>query len=91
MQELTKEEIETINKIINWHELSTTLTGNKNQISRTRIGKKYQKPIDELRKLIYYWKGYIERNNFKKQITKHEQKTNNNRTTRKPKRQTNTR
>lgn len=42
-------------QLINWRKLSVHLTGNTNQLTRTRIGLKYQPTINELRKSIEEW------------------------------------
>lgn len=45
----------TADKLINWRKLSVYLTGNTNQLTRTRIGLKYKPTIDELREAIEKW------------------------------------
>lgn len=47
---------EAVDNIINWRALSIELTGNPNQITRTRIGKKYEVLVDVLRDKIKEWK-----------------------------------
>lgn len=45
-----------IDSLINWRALSMELTGNPNQITRTRIGKKYEVMVNVLRDKITDWK-----------------------------------
>lgn len=45
-----------VESLINWRALSLELTGNPNQLTRTRIGKKYEPIIDVLRDKITEWK-----------------------------------
>jgi len=47
---------EEVDNMINWRALSTELTGNPNQITRTRIGKKYEVLVGVLRDKITQWK-----------------------------------
>jgi len=42
--------------LINWKELSRTLSGNETSISRNRIPKKYQGQIDSLIETLKAWK-----------------------------------
>ena len=44
-----------INKLINWCEVSETLTGKKTTIRQNKIPKKYKEKIDVLKGLIEYW------------------------------------
>jgi hypothetical protein len=48
--------MDNVNSLINWRALSIELTGNPNQITRTRIGKKYEVIINVLRDKITEWK-----------------------------------
>ena len=47
---------ESIDSLIKWRALSLELTGNPNQITRTRIGKKYEVLVNVLRDKITEWK-----------------------------------
>lgn len=42
--------------LINWKELSRTLSGNETSISRNRIPKKYQGKVDSLIETLKDWK-----------------------------------
>lgn len=45
--------------LINWKELSRTLSGNETSISRNRIPKKYQSKVDSLIETLKAWEKNI--------------------------------
>ena len=42
-------------KLINWGELSRTLTGSRSVVTRNRMPKKHEKKVNELRANIEKW------------------------------------
>lgn len=48
--------MDNVDSLINWRALSMELTRNPNQITRTRIGKKYEVIVNVLRDKITDWK-----------------------------------
>lgn len=52
LKEIPKTDAE---KLINYQQVSIALTGNKNQIAKIRIGKKYKSQVDELKSILTQW------------------------------------
>ena len=47
--------MENIDKLINWGELSRTLAGSRSVVTKNRMPKKHEPKVNELRELLKKW------------------------------------